>query len=182
MKKNDYRGALPLVLKTRADEIAQRYKGARLLAVFDGLSYQEAFNNRPDESDPLQIPLFKGTEDEPLAHAGPWLIDVSASDAHASTIDKLEQSFSAVLWLVSADNILTIAQRLRQRLNTKLPDGREAILRWWDPRAARAMDEHLSPASKRALFGAALEWYYLVHHKYSANQYIYIAGEARNEF
>jgi hypothetical protein len=141
--------------------IARRHKAARVFALIDGLQYSQETGNPPDASDPALTGLFVGTEDEPLAHAGPWLVDIAVSGTHATVIAPLEASRPAVVWLISTDDAQTLADKLRERLNATMPDGREVLLRLWDPRAIDALGRSTDRAARDELFGVALLWSYL---------------------
>jgi hypothetical protein len=156
---------IPTIIHDRFSYLSRHVKGMHVYAVIDGLQYERQTGAWLDKSDARLTPLFAGTEDEPLAHAGPWLVDVTSND-QAAAIVKLEKSCPSVVWLLSNDDPVLCATKLRARLNATLPDGKEVIMRFWDPRALRAISKHVSAETQRTLFSAALNWFVFLNGRY----------------
>ncbi|MBN3856032.1 DUF4123 domain-containing protein [Paraburkholderia sp. Ac-20340] len=74
---------------------------------------------------------------------------------------KFELARPGVIWLIAWRDIEEQAARLRPHLNTLLPNGRAALLRFWDPRVIHALNEAYRSADDRDLFRTAFEWQYL---------------------
>ncbi|TYZ56082.1 DUF4123 domain-containing protein [Ralstonia solanacearum] len=133
----------------------------RLYGLVDGVQYE---NHRGERltGGPGMASLFDGTADAALAHAGPWLIDVEiAGEAVASDLAKLEREAPAVSWLISQADLHGLAQLLQLQLDARLPDGRVALLRLWDPRVLASLVDVLSIRQRESFFVHIHEWHLL---------------------
>ncbi|MDR5738070.1 DUF4123 domain-containing protein [Caballeronia sp. LZ016] len=151
---------IPQDIQTRLSDLCKRHDNARLYALVDGIQYEREIGERLNATNTGITALFAGTEDEPLAHAGPWLVEV-LTDECAATTARLEASRPSVVWLVCTDDAPTLAGKLRERLNAVQPDGQEVLLRYWDPRVLHGLAASLKGDASAQFFGAALEWFYL---------------------
>lgn len=105
--------------------------------------------------------LFTGTDDEPLAHAGPWLLEISSpSDSQLSRLARLEEAHG-VSWIYAEQPMHGLAQLLQLYLDVQLPDGRQSLLRFWDPRVLYQLTQVLSEEQLRAFCGLIDEWHFL---------------------
>ena len=151
----------PIDVVTRLAQLRQHVDAMRLYALVDGVQYRTYFGE-PCIAQAGYIALFVGTPDAALAHAGPWLIDsehagVDSLDALAA----LEQDAPAVTWLITPQTLEGLAQLLQLNLDVTLPDGRSALLRFWDPRVLVNLAELLEPGQREAFFGHVHEWHLL---------------------
>jgi hypothetical protein len=106
--------------------------------------------------------LFADTPDAALAHAGPWLIDTGQVDgALVDALATLEQAAPAVTWLITPQTLEGLAQLLQLNLDTALPDGRTALVRFWDPRVLVILAEVLEAGQREMFFGHIHEWHLL---------------------
>lgn len=106
--------------------------------------------------------MFSGTPDAGLSHAGPWLVDVEqVGDAVAADLATLEQQAPAITWLMAVQDLFGLAQLLQLNLDAQLPDGRKALLRYWDPRVLVNLAEVLKPEQRAAFFAHIHEWHLL---------------------
>ncbi|OWY28897.1 DUF4123 domain-containing protein [Herbaspirillum robiniae] len=134
-----------------------------LHALVDGLQYQEHFAGEPLGAQPDALALLRGTADSALADAGPWLIDLQTAGAALITqIERLELAAHAVTWLIAPLDIEALAAMLRQRLDVQLPDGRTAMLRFWDPRVLATIAQDMNDDQRRQFFGDIVEWHLLL--------------------
>lgn len=133
----------------------------RLYALVDGAQY-ESHRGQRLTSAAGYYSLFDGTPDEPLAHAGPWLIDteIAGSDCIAD-LASLESEPPAVSWLIASQDLRGLAQLLQLNLDMRLPDGRVALLRFWDPRVLASLAEVLTSEQRQGFFGHVHEWHLL---------------------
>ncbi|CAG9234431.1 conserved hypothetical protein [Paraburkholderia tropica] len=153
---------IPLPVAEHLHRHAQRYNGPlRALALVDGLQYQQHTGRTLEPRDGIAVSLFAGTKEAALAYAGPWLIDPENSGDHVADLGKLEQVRPGVIWLIVWRDVEEQAARLRPHLNTRLPNGRAALLRFWDPRVIHALNDAYQTADDRELFRTAFEWQYL---------------------
>lgn len=133
----------------------------RLYALVDGAQYQIKRDERISRRRGC-ISLFEGTQDAALAHAGPWLVDTEFVDmAFVSDLGVLEREAAAVSWIITPQNFEGVAQLLQLNLETKTPDGRCALLRFWDPRVLVSLAEILSVDQRQDFFGHFHEWHLL---------------------
>lgn len=145
----------------RLSHLQQTIDTIRLYALVDGVQY------RHQRGEPLArragfYSLFEGTSDAPLAHAGPWLIDVEQAGAQlASDLSVLEQETPAVSWIIASQSLDGLAQLLQLKLDAMMPDGRRALLRFWDPRVLVSLAQVLSNEQRQEFFGYIHEWHLL---------------------
>jgi len=130
----------------------------RLYALVDGLLYKEIGGCLPDRS-PACIGLFDGTPDASLADAGPWLIDYEfAPAAVRHTLGVMAAGPSGVSWLISAYVTGALADHLRANLDVRLPDGRLALLRFYDARLMPAIAAAMEFTQRMQFFVVAYDW------------------------
>jgi hypothetical protein len=81
--------------------------------------------------------LFRTDVVSPLGRAAPYLVPVAHAERliEAWRTHGLGQSWG--LFLSSSEEQARIRHRLRTFNQAKLPDGRVALFRWWDPRVFR---------------------------------------------
>lgn len=134
----------------------------RLYALVDGLQYEQRAR-QPMQAEPGVSALFAGTPDEALASAGPWLLDAGiASPQLIAAVTALEHTAPAVSWIIAGADLDGLAALLRLRLDVRLPDGRTALLRFWDPRALLAIARELDDRQRSEFFEHIVEWHLLV--------------------
>lgn len=145
----------------RLTQLRQGMPALRLYALVDGAQYQTLRGEYLQPHAGLYA-LFSGTPDAALAHAGPWLVDVEqAEEAFTADLARLEKQAPAVTWLLAVQDLQGLAQLLQLNLNTQLPDGRTALLRYWDPRVLVTLAEVLGPEQRKAFFAHIHEWHLL---------------------
>lgn len=145
----------------RFTNLRDKTDALRLYALVDGAQYA-THRGAQITRQAAFYSLFDGTPDEPLAHAGPWLIDaVRAGEAFVEDLADLEQKAPAVSWLITSQDPQGLSQLLQLNLNTRMPDGRIAMLRFWDPRVLVNLAEVLSTAQRQEFFGHIHEWHVL---------------------
>ena len=148
-------------VEIRWKELQQGMPELRLYALVDGVQYQRQFERRLQRHIGI-LPLFAGTPDEPLAHAGPWLIDTELADRTVvDELANLESRLPAVSWVIAYQDMEGLGQLLQLHLNVKLPDGRTALLRFWDPRVLGTLSRVLSHHQRIEFFGHIHEWHLL---------------------
>lgn len=150
-----------LEIYERLAELRQQTDSLRLFALVDGAQYTSRRGIRLEEQGG-RYPLFDRTPDAPLAHAGPWLIDAAtAGDELVQDLAALELEVSAVTWIIALQSLDGLAQLLQLNLDMKLPDGRVALVRFWDPRVLVTLAEVLTPQQRYDFFGRIYEWHFL---------------------
>lgn len=146
---------------TRLAQLHQSTDALRLYALVDGVQYRERLGE-PCTAREGFYSLFANTPDAALAHAGPWLIDAEqVGEALVVALAAIEHAAPAVTWLIAPQTMEGLAQLLQLNLNTELPDGRTALLRFWDPRVLVNLAELLEPSQRETFFGHIHEWHLL---------------------
>jgi hypothetical protein len=108
------------------------------------------------------FPLFADTPDAALCHAGPWLVDAARVEApFVDELTTLEREVPSLTWLISSQDLDGLAQLLQLRLDVRLPDGRSALLRFWDPRVLANLAQTLDGVQREEFFGHIHEWHLL---------------------
>ena len=107
--------------------------------------------------------LFEETPHAALAAAGPWLIDVSRHAELAEALAKIEDARPLVSWLITPLTFDGLADLLRLKLTVKLPDGKEALLRCYDPRVLKRLAQTLDDAQRTAFFEHIDEWHFVLN-------------------
>lgn len=145
----------------RLSQLQQNVDSLRLYALVDGAQY-EIHRGAKLIQQASMYALFSGTPDAPLAHAGPWLVDADmAGEILTADLAALEQTAHAVTWLIASQDLDGLAQLLQLNLNTRLPDGRTALLRFWDPRVLGSLGQMLTPEQSEIFFRHIVEWHLL---------------------
>ncbi|MFP3502028.1 DUF4123 domain-containing protein [Burkholderia sp. SIMBA_062] len=131
----------------------------RLFALADGLLYSELSGSAPVRSGETAMALLDGTSDASLAEAGPWFFDYERADsATRDVLGRLAQGEYGVSWIISAYQPRQLAGELRERLDATLPDGRTAMLRYYDARVMRHFAPALTSAERTIFFSPAFDW------------------------
>lgn len=148
----------------RLEELRATNPALQLFALIDGAQFEMQRNSRIDRQAGFS-PLFAGTKDASLAAAGPWLVDIEQVSGEVLTdICALEHSAPAVIWLITVQDLTGLSQLLQLQLDAELPDGRKALLRFWDPRVLFHLAELLDGEQRVSFFGHINEWHFL-HNK-----------------
>jgi len=135
----------------------------KLYALVDGTLYQTACRQPFPAASRAALSLFADTDDAALADGGPWLLDIENAPAPlVANLTELEQRAPAVSWLISTVTLKGLVQLMRLRLDALLPDGRKALLRFWDPRVLLNLMDLLTDEQRRAVFEHIHEWHFLV--------------------
>ncbi|WP_321865377.1 DUF4123 domain-containing protein [Paraburkholderia tropica] len=130
----------------------------RLYALVDGLLHAEVAGGSPERSAAC-VALFDGTPDASLADAGPWLIDHESAPASVrAALAAQATGPSGVSWIISAYSRGALLDHLRANLNVKLPDGRLALLRFYDARLMPAIAAMMEPMQRIEFFVIAFDW------------------------
>jgi len=151
---------IPTSVAAQLREYRKRHYSGHVLALVDGLQYQQQTGQQLAPEDDMTVSLFAGTKDIALAHAGPWLVDPKQTRDRVADLGELEQSRPAVIWLISSESLERQAEKLRPHLNIRLPVGRSALPRFWDPRVLHALNAACQDKTWRALFRTAEAWQY----------------------
>ncbi|MFP5390736.1 MAG: DUF4123 domain-containing protein [Gammaproteobacteria bacterium] len=149
----------------RFHSLKQHNETLRFYALVDGFQYTEYTRQRIQYRRGVNRPLLLRTEDEPLMHAGPWLIDVLESTDELSVIQALEFAVPSVSWMITSVDLEGLAQLLQLKLDAELPDGRKALLRFYDPRVLGNLARTLNADQRDEFFYLIDEWHFMYQGK-----------------
>lgn len=152
---------IPAHVDEHLRQYRKRHYSGRVLVLVDGIQYQRHTGQQLTPEDDMVVSLFAGTKDIALAHAGPWLVDPKTARDRVADLGELEQARPGVIWLITSENLERQAEKLRPHLDTRLPNRRSALLRFWDPRVLHALDAACQDKASRGLFRTAAAWQYL---------------------
>lgn len=149
-------------LSLRLAELRVNNPALRLHALVDGLLYQECQQDVPLLGEPGTMAVLAGTIDDHLFDAGPWVIDYELAPPPLRTaVLYAEKSMpTAVTWIIAPLDIEALAEMLRARIDVSLPDGRTAMLRFWDPRTLAVIGRDLDASQRHEFFGEIVEWHF----------------------
>jgi hypothetical protein len=151
----------PIDVVERLGQLHQHMPELRLYALVDGAQYRAEVGATLAAQEGFYS-LFTGTLDAALGHAGPWLIDAEfAGKPMIEALAALEQASPAVTWLIAQQNLAGLAKLLQLNLDIELPDGRTALLRFWDPRVLFNLADLLDPSQRETFFAHIKEWHLL---------------------
>lgn len=151
------------VLK-RFATLHEKNRALRLYALIDGLAYEELMGERLQATPGVNRALFEGTQDAPLAHAGPWLAQIDqVSMAQVSAWLALEAAKPSLSWLITSMDMEGLAQVLQLRMDMRLPTGQTALLRIADPRVLGNLFAVMTQEQKATFFDLIEEWHFLQH-------------------
>jgi hypothetical protein len=136
----------------------------RVFALVDALLYENVSGAPALKRSESHVALFDDTPDAPLADAGPWLIDVLDSfTGTRRALATLAAGPLGVSYLISAYSHHDLAQELRERLNAKMPDGRTALLRFYDARIIGDIAAMLSFTQRIEFFVPTYDWFVAIN-------------------
>ncbi|WP_354674959.1 DUF4123 domain-containing protein [Cupriavidus alkaliphilus] len=148
----------------RYGQLHTRLQTLNLYALVDGVLYQQHRERQLEQVPGGIVALFSGTGDDALAHAGPWLVDAAqVTEAVLRDLISLERAAPAVTWLIAEADFTGLTQLLQLRLDIKLPDGRTALLRFWDPRVLAGLFQLLAGDQRAEFFRHIHEWHLLAN-------------------
>jgi hypothetical protein len=145
----------------RFRQLAGTRKGMRLFALVDGFQYHQHKEQCIEYEPKVNRALFQGTDDEALGHAGPWLFDVTENPLLFNELSELEQAIPSVSWLMTPLELEGLAQVLQLKLHAKLPDGREALVRFYDPRVLGNLFNIMSAEQRTEFAQLVDEWHFI---------------------
>ncbi|WP_175916328.1 DUF4123 domain-containing protein [Burkholderia sp. BCC1638] len=132
---------------------------AHLYALVDGLLFEDAAGGSPPQRSQAAVALFDGTPDASLADAGPWLLDYERATGNVRrSLSVMAGGSAGVSWLISAYPIESLADELRGRLDARLPDGRTALLRFYDARVMADVASLMEFTQRMQFFVPTFDW------------------------
>lgn len=129
-----------------------------VFALVDGLQYERYFGEELSAEKSTAIPLFDSWPDSRIAFAGPWLIRMNETMAMREQLEALEIALPGVSWIVTDSPPEELVAHLQRYMNTGLPDGQAALLRFQDPRVQVRLATMLNDLQHQKLTGLMREW------------------------
>lgn len=146
----------------RLVSLREEFPALKLYCLVDGAQYLQRIGKHFAAS-ANAVALFQGTPDAALAFAGPWLIDVGVDgEARVAELVELERASHGISWLIAYQDLEGLSQLLRLHLEVELPDGRRALVRFWDTRVLASLAQVLDRVQRREFFGHVFEWHLLL--------------------
>jgi len=133
----------------------------RLYALVDGFQYERHTGQQIEYRHGINRPVFAGTEDEPLAHAGPWLVDIEQAPEQVQPLHALELALPSVSWLITSVGLEGLSQLLQLRLDAEMPDCRRALVRFYDPRVLGNLFQTMNAEQRAEFFHLIDEWHFM---------------------
>ncbi|MBX4653179.1 DUF4123 domain-containing protein [Klebsiella michiganensis] len=129
-----------------------------VFALVDGLQYERFTGYELKINPDVVFPLFNTWPDSRIAFAGPWLIRMNETMEMRKQLEALEIALPGVSWIVSGSTPEELVAHLQIYMNTGLPDGRAALLRFQDPRVQVHLGTMLNDLQHQKLTGLMQEW------------------------
>ncbi|WNJ33007.1 DUF4123 domain-containing protein [Enterobacter hormaechei] len=129
-----------------------------MFALVDGLQYERFTGSELKIKQDVCLPLFDTWPDSRIAFAGPWLIRMNETMEMREQLEALEIALPGVSWIVSGSTPEELVAHLQIYMNTGLPDGRAALLRFQDPRVQVRLATMLNDLQHQELTGLIQEW------------------------
>jgi hypothetical protein len=152
-----------LDVQARYLSLVERRPGLRWYALIDGWQHEQRTGEWLCPAPRVNRALFEETENAALAHAGPWLHDLCADATRAHDWAALEREAPCVSWLITAMDLQGLSQVLRLKLDSALPDGRRALLRFYDPRVLANLFNTFGDEQRASFFELIEEWHFLLN-------------------
>lgn len=150
-----------LDVQQRYESLVQTRRELRWYALVDGYQYTQHTGQRIERVGCVNRALFDGTEDAPLAHAGPWLYDATRCPELIAVFADLELASPSLSWLITPLDLEGLAQLLQLKLDAALPGGRKALVRFYDPRVLGNLFSVMDAQQKVAFFHLIDEWHFM---------------------
>ncbi|OCG10166.1 hypothetical protein A9G24_10610 [Gilliamella sp. App6-5] len=142
-----------------------RYK-LSLYVLVDGLEYERLFQKEIIQ-DKNTLPLFIRPNNKEVAFAGPWLIDIMQVDKNVqNSLLQLEKTYPSVMWLISILSLDYLFNQLENQLHLQLPNKRNALLRYYDPRVLNKLQNVLTPKQFKLFTLNIIDWIYFHNNHY----------------
>ncbi|WP_321788595.1 DUF4123 domain-containing protein [Paraburkholderia sp. J94] len=152
---------IPEEIQSRLLAHSEQHTNLRVYVLVDGIQFHKHTSTAIQPQAGSVIALFAGTLDERLAPAGPWLIDPVRAKGLARIIVEMEPDLPGVVWLITSLDIDAQAELLRLKISARLPNQRELMVRFWDPRALVSLYQSVSREKWRAYFDGVHEWLFI---------------------
>ena len=150
-----------LDVEERFQQLAAVRDELRLYALVDGHQYEAHKGERIVPRPGVNRALFHGTDDAPLAHAGPWLYDIGKCPDLVAELADLEYNVPSVSWLITALDLEGLSQWLQLKLDAGLPNGKAALVRFYDPRVLGNLFSIMDVEQQASFFHLIDEWHFI---------------------
>jgi hypothetical protein len=144
----------------RFDTLKAERPHLQLCALVDGLVFEQVHGLRMEAGRGC-VALFDGTDDEALAYAGPWAVNAAEQRDLCKQLLAQEAAAPQVSWLIAGVPFDGLVQLLRLKLDVRLPDGSNGLLRFYDPRVLYSLATTLTDRQREEFFGHIHEWHFM---------------------
>lgn len=142
-------------------------EGDNQFALIDAAQVERFIEKLPDNRQVTGAePLFGSPLAPDKANATPHLLKVQDSSAWGGLIRHFgnsTDSHGALTWLVSPLSLVELAQRLRARLDARLPDRFDCVNRYFDGRVTPHLHECLEEDQRHVFFSVCSQWWVVDH-------------------
>ncbi|WP_309618021.1 DUF4123 domain-containing protein [Salinibacterium sp.] len=151
----------------RVPPVVPLTEGDNQFALIDAAQVERLTDKLPRDGLVLAVESLFGRPIAPAkASATPHLVAVAGLSAWGGVVRALSdatESHGALGWLVSPLSALELAQRLRARLDARLPDRFDCVNRYFDGRVTPHLHECLEADQRRVFFSVCSQWWVVDH-------------------
>ncbi len=143
---------------------AAQQSGESLYALIDLASVPNGLRVLKLQQSPDSACLFEGTIQANAEAVAPWLLRIGNADSERRRLrDCVDAAltYPALSWIVTPLSLDELLTRLRRRLDARLPDSYDVLLRFYDPRVLPMLSARLHEPQQRAFFCVCSQWLYL---------------------
>ncbi|MHB0844613.1 DUF4123 domain-containing protein [Stutzerimonas nitrititolerans] len=127
-------------------------------ALIDGARYRTLGDRLEREAGLRWQWLLAGTELNDLRQAGPALVRMDQANAFRDWLITRDRKTPLVSWLLSDIDFEALARHLGDQLFVRMPDGRRALFRYYNPLVRRALENMLSGEQRAQLMAPIPYW------------------------
>lgn len=149
--------------RTHIRHCLEQHPETRLYVLVDGARYLTLEKRLDAAGTAIRVQwLLAATELDEISRAGPVLVEFLQDSAEAAELlDWLiarDQKSPLVSWLWSERSFEALSHYLKSHLFTRLPDGRTALFRYYNPTVRRGLETVLDSEQRMALMLPLDRW------------------------
>lgn len=127
-------------------------------ALVDGARYRTLAERLERAADLRWQWLFEHTELNELRQAGPAIVRLDRPSPFRDWLVDRDRKAPLVSWLLSDASFDALSDHLRSQLFVRMPDGRRALFRYYNPLVRRALESVLTGEQRRHLVAPIPYW------------------------
>ncbi|MCP1478162.1 MULTISPECIES: DUF4123 domain-containing protein [Pseudomonas] len=152
-----------LQFRTHIRHCLEQHPETRLYVLVDGARYMTLENRLDAAGAAIRVEwLLAATELDEISRGGPALVEfMTDSDEASQLLDWLierDQKSPLVSWLWSERSFEALSNHLKSHLFSRLPDGRMALFRYYNPIVRRSLEAVLDSEQRMALMLPLDRW------------------------